>query len=97
MDRRMKKIIERWADEAGVHIPIMVGALPGYRNVLKIITDSPGLMIGRHGKLISKYRDIIKKDFDRVGLVEIVETDGEIIHRKKKSALQSRTIHKKCV
>lgn len=93
----MKKIIERWADESGVHSPIIVGVFPGYRNVLKICTDRPGLMIGHHGKIISKYHDIIKKDFDRVELVEIVETDGEIIHRKKKSALQSRTIHKKCV
>ena len=93
----MKKIIESWADEARVHSPIMVSALPGYRNVLKIFTDRPGMMIGPHGKTISKYSDIIKKDFDRVELVEIVETDSEIIHRKKKSALQSRTIHKKCV
>ena len=75
MKRNLTKIIKEWKDEAGVKGIIQINAYPTSKNTLIICTDRPGIMIGRGGCLIDKYREKIQKEYPDIKKIEFVETD----------------------
>lgn len=75
MERRLTEIIKQWKDEAGVKGIIQINAYPTSRGTLTICTDRPGIMIGRGGCLIDKYREKIQKEYPDIKKIEFVETD----------------------
>lgn len=75
MKRNLTKIIKEWKDEAGVKGIIQINALSTVRDTLTICTDRPGLMIGKGGFLIDKYKEKIQKEYPNIKKIEFVETD----------------------
>ena len=76
MKRNLTKIIKEWKDESGVKGIIQINACPTVRATLTICTDRPGLMIGKGGCLIDKYREKIQKEYPNIKKIEFVETDS---------------------
>ena len=76
MKRNLTKIIKEWKDEAGVKGIIQINACPTVRDRLTICTDRPGLMIGKGGCLIDKYREKIQNEYPNIRKIEFVETDS---------------------
>ena len=62
MDRVILSILRNWCDEAGVKTPVGY-----YKNFFEkcweIYTDRPGLLIGKAGILVQKYKGILNKRF----------------------------------
>ena len=58
--KEISSILKEWCEEAGVKTPIGY-----YKNPLKhcweIYTDRPGLLVGKAGSLVGKYKDILNK------------------------------------
>ena len=75
MKYRLTELIKQWKDEAGVKGIIQINAYPTSKNTLIICTDRPGIMIGRGGCLIDKYREKIQKEYPDIKKIEFVETD----------------------
>ena len=76
MERRLTEIIKQWKDEAGVKGIVQISSLPTVRHKLTICTDRPGLMIGKGGCLIDKYREKIQKEYSNIKEIKFVETDS---------------------
>ena len=76
MKYRLTELIKQWKDEAGVKGIIQINAYPTARGMLTICTDRPGIMIGRGGCLIDKYREKIQKEYPNIKKIEFVETDN---------------------
>ena len=76
MKHRLTQIIKEWKDEAGVKGIIQISALPTVRSTLTICTDRPGLMIGKGGCLVDKYREKIQKEYPNIKEIKFVETDS---------------------
>ena len=76
MKRNLTKIIKEWKDEAGVKGIIQINALFTVRSALTIYTDRPGLMIGKGGCLVDKYREKIQKEYPNIKEIKFVETDS---------------------
>ena len=74
MERRLTEIIKEWKNEAGVNEIIQISSFPTVRHTLIICTDRPGLMIGKGGCLVDKYREKIQKEFPRINRINFVET-----------------------
>lgn len=79
MTREISDIIKQWKDEAGVEGIVLVSAFPSFRDTIKICTDKPGSMIGKHGELVDKYRQKLKKINRHLQHIEFVETDSWFI------------------
>ena len=76
MKRNLTKIIKEWKDEAGVKGIIQINELSTVRSALTICTDRPGLMIGKGGCLVDKYREKIQKEHPNIKEIKFVETDS---------------------
>lgn len=78
----IERIIENWCKAAHYKRPI------GYEidysnNVVTIYAESPGVLIGLHGKHVFKFKDILKERFHREYQVKFVEIRGKIINLNK--------------
>ena len=79
-----EEIIRQWREEAGIN---RVGySVPGHSRCILahydatdiyIITSYPGLMIGYHGELINKYREILR-DEGFLQEINILEIYGDV-------------------
>lgn len=76
MKRRLTQIIKEWKDEADIKGIIQINACPTVRNILTICTDRPGLMIGKGGCLIDKYKKMIQKEYPNIKEIKFLETDN---------------------
>ena len=76
MKHRLTELIKQWKDEAGVKGIVQINALPTVRHTLTICTDRPGLMIGKGGCLVDKYREKIQKEYSNIKEIKFVETDS---------------------
>lgn len=76
MKKDISTIIKEWKNEAGVKSIIMVSAFADFKDTIKICTDKPGLMIGKGGELVDKYRDKLKKVNPKLETIEFLETDS---------------------
>ena len=78
MTREISAIIKEWKEEAGIdekHI-ILVGVYSLSRDTIKICTDRPGWMIGKHGVLHDKYLAKLQNVNTNLKSIEFVETDS---------------------
>lgn len=80
----IKQIIARWKAEAGVFEPIHFKHTDEMddetceilKHTIKIFTSRPGLLIGRYGKLVEKYREIFKEYYHGTDVeIEFIETN----------------------
>lgn len=74
---RNKKLIEDWCRKAGVTTPV------GYYNDYKTIhiyTDKPGLLIGKGGELVNRFKEFLKSEFHRNMEVNIIEIRGGFVN-----------------
>ena len=76
MRKEISNIIKEWKDEAGVKGIVLVGVYSSFRDTIKICTDRPGLMVGKGGKLVDKYREKLKTVNKHLEHIEFVETDS---------------------
>ena len=60
MTKYLIDIIKDWKKEAGVRPLDETTLFHVCKNTIYIITSKPGLFIGYHGKLVDKYRQLIK-------------------------------------
>lgn len=72
-------IICEWKSEAQIDTAIMVSRYPENSEVLKIMTTSPGVMIGYKGELINKYREKLRIAFPDIKEIQFIESDSVII------------------
>ena len=79
MRKEISNIIKEWKEEAGVNGIILVGVYPDFRDTIRICTDRPGLMIGKGGELVYKYREKLKEHNKVLDHIEFVETDSWFI------------------
>ena len=79
MKKEISNIIKEWKKEAGVKGIILVSAYNDCRDTIKICTYRPGLMIGRGGKLVEKYKGKLKEYNHKLEHIEFVETDSWFI------------------
>ena len=79
MRKEISNIIKEWKEEAGVNGIILVGVYPDFRDTIRICTDRPGLMIGKGGELVDKYREKLKEHNKELEHIEFVETDSWFI------------------
>ena len=73
--RNENLLLRQWIKEAGVDA-IMVTR---DRNVWIIHTTRPGLLIGYHGELISKYKELFKQQFGYELTIKFNEIHGDCI------------------
>ena len=76
MRKEISNIIKEWKDEAGVKGIVLVSVYSNFRDTIKICTDRPGLMIGKGGELVDKYREKLKTINKHLEHIEFVETDN---------------------
>ena len=76
MKKAVSNIIKEWKTEAGVKGIVLVGAFSEYRSTIKICTDRPGLMIGKCGELVDKYKNKLRVHNPKLETIEFVETDS---------------------
>ena len=70
MEKRISLIMKQWKTEAGVDSTIQLR----YRDGLLVIYSSQcGLLIGKQGNTVNKFREIIKKEMYNFRLLEFVE------------------------
>lgn len=80
----IERIIENWCNAA--HYKRPVGYEIDYsNNVVTIYAESPGILIGLHGKHVFKFKDILKERFHREYQVKFVEIRGRIVNLNNKS------------
>ena len=76
MKKDISNIIKKWKDEANVKGVILVSVYADFRDTIKICTDRPGVMIGKNGKLVDKYKKKLKEFNPNLEHIEFVETDS---------------------
>lgn len=76
MRKEISNIIKEWKDEAKVKGVVLVGVYADFKDTIKICTDSPGLMIGKGGELVDKYKEKLKEFNPKLEHIEFVETDS---------------------
>ena len=76
MKYRLTELIKQWKYEADVKGIIQINAYPTIRDTLTICTDRPGLMIGKGGCLIDKYKEKIQNEYPNIKEIKFVETDS---------------------
>ena len=85
MRKEISNIIKEWKDEAGVKGIVLVSVYSSFRDTIKICTDRPGLMVGKGGKLVDKYREKLKTINKHLEHIEFVETDNWYIRQQLNS------------
>ena len=68
---REHKFLENWCTEAGLKEPIAYDY--DYNKGFTIYTNHPGILIGRAGCLVNKYRDKLKEEFGKNNDIKFVE------------------------
>lgn len=76
MRKEISNIFEEWKKEAGVEGIILLGVFPDLRDAIRVCTDKPGLMIGKGGVLVDKYKEKLKHYNHKLERIEFVETDS---------------------
>lgn len=76
MRKEISSIIKEWKDEAGVKGLVLVSKYSNFSETLRICTDKPGLMVGKGGELIQKYKEKLKEVNSYLEYIEFVETDS---------------------
>ena len=76
MKKDISNIIKKWKDEANVKGVILVSVYADFRDTIKICTDRPGVMIGKNGELVDKYKKKLKEFNPNLEHIEFVETDS---------------------
>ena len=79
MKKDISNIIKKWKDEANVKGVILVSVYADFRDTIKICTDRPGVMIGKNGELVDKYKKKLKEFNPNLEHIEFVETDSWFI------------------
>ena len=79
MKKEISNIIKEWKDEAGVKGIVLVSVYSNFRDTIKICTDRLGVMIGKGGELVYKYREKLKEHNKELEHIEFVETDSWFI------------------
>ena len=79
----IKNIMKEWKKEAKVKGHILYRLSHGKNEyddstmILTVCTNQPGVMIGKYGQLVDKYRNLINSQLTRDKVfIKIVETDG---------------------
>ena len=77
----IERTIENWCNAA--HYKRPVGYEIDYsNNVVTIYAESPGILIGLHGKHVFRFKDILKEKFNRKYQVKFVQIRGKIVNLK---------------
>ena len=76
MRKDISNIIKKWKDEANVKGVILVGVYADFSDTIKICTDRPGVMIGKNGELVDKYKKKLKEFNPNLEHIEFVKTDS---------------------
>ena len=79
MRKEISNIIKEWKDEAGVKGIVLVSVYSNFRDTIKICTDKSGVMIGKGGELVDKYKKKLKEFNHNLEHIEFVETDSWFI------------------
>ena len=73
MDKKIQRIIKEWKRESGVS-RVVQWNFDSREGILQIFTSQPASMIGKAGKIVDKYKEILKEelgnDFKTVTFVE---------------------------
>lgn len=72
MSRKIQKILKDWKAESGADRVIQFKYRDG---ILTIYSSQPGLLIGRSGVIVNKYRQIFAKELYDFKELKFVETD----------------------
>ena len=78
MQDKNRKLIENWCKEAKYTRP--VGYYNDLRGTMTIYAEYPGLLIGRTGIYINKFKEVLKKEFHKDYEVRFEEIRGEIVN-----------------
>ena len=76
MRKEISNIIKEWKYEANVKGVVLVGVYADFRDTIRICTDKPGLMIGKGGELVDKYKKKLKEFNRNLEYIEFIETDS---------------------
>lgn len=68
---RERKFLEDWCAEAGLKEPVAYSY--EYHKGFTIYTNRPGILIGKAGNLVNKYRDRLKEEFSKNNDIKFVE------------------------
>ena len=68
---RERKFLEDWCAEAGLKEPVAYDY--EYHKGFIIYTKYPGILIGKAGSLVNKYRDKLKEEFGKDNNIKFVE------------------------
>lgn len=68
---RERKFLEDWCAETGLKEPVAYNY--EYHKGFTIYTNHPGILIGKAGNLVNKYRDRLKKEFGKDNDIKFVE------------------------
>ena len=68
---RERKFLEDWCIEVGLKEPVAYNY--EYHKGFTIYTNHPGVLIGKAGSLVNKYRDRLKKEFGKDNDIKFVE------------------------
>lgn len=68
---RERKFLEDWCAEAGLKEPVAYDY--EYHKGFTIYTNHPGILIGKVGILVNKYRDRLKEEFGKDNDIKFVE------------------------
>lgn len=74
---KIKKIIEKWLEEAHVNQPVMF-KVDNQSLIIYICTNKAGYMIGCAGILVDKYTNIFKKQINENISIKLI--DSEIVY-----------------
>ena len=75
---RERKFLEDWCAEAGLKEPVAYDYK--YHKGFTIYTKHPGILIGKAGSLVNKYRDKLKEEFGKDNDIKFVEIKNGFVN-----------------
>lgn len=75
---RERKFLEDWCAEAGLKEPVAYSY--EYHKGFTIYTNRPGILIGKAGNLVNKYRDRLKEEFGKNNDIKFVEIKNGFVN-----------------
>lgn len=75
---RERKFLEDWCAEAGLKEPVAYSY--EYYKGFTIYTNRPGILIGKAGSLVNKYRDRLKEEFGKNNKIKFVEIKNGFVN-----------------
>ena len=78
MHNKHKKLIEDWCAECKVTAPI--GYYNDHNGTLTIYTDRPGYLIGKGGEKVTKFEEVLTKEFSKPYKVKFIEIRGGFVN-----------------